>query len=77
MHRINGGLLWEYSLDGFDLQEYRREVAERVISMGLPSDWYVAFDLYGASEGYERLRECCGSARRQSTSGQEMQAGSK
>lgn len=28
-HQINRGLLWEYSLVGFDWQKYRRVVIER------------------------------------------------
>ena len=30
-HQINRGLLWEYRLDDFDWQKYRRVVVERVI----------------------------------------------
>ena len=52
---INGGLLWEYQLKGFDWQKYRRVVAERVISMGRLSDWYAAFDLYGGIPGFRKI----------------------
>ena len=46
-HQINQGLLWEYRMEDFDWQKYRKTVAERVISMGRLADWYAAFDLYG------------------------------
>ena len=45
LNTVNPGLLWEYSLEGFDWQKYRRVVAERVISMGRLSDWYAASTL--------------------------------
>ena len=54
-HRINRGLLWEYRLEGFDWQKYRRVVAERVIKMGRLSDWYGAFDLYGGIRGFRKI----------------------
>ena len=52
---INPGLLWEYRLENFDWQKYRRVVAERVISMGRLSDWYAAFDLYGGIRGFRKI----------------------
>ena len=55
MNTVNPGLLWDYSLDGFDWQKYRRIVAERVISMGRLSDWYAAFDLYGGIRGFRKI----------------------
>ena len=54
-HQVNRGLLWEYALDGFDWQKYRRVVAERVIAMGRLSDWYGAFDLYGGIRGFRKI----------------------
>ena len=54
-HRINPGLLWEYRLDSFDWQKYRKTVAERVISLGRLSDWYGAFDLYGGIKGFRKI----------------------
>ena len=56
-HQVNRGLLWEYALDGFDWQKYRRVVAERVIAMGRLSDWYGAFDLYGGIRGFRKETE--------------------
>lgn len=56
-HQINRGLLWEYSLDGFDWQKCRRVVIERVIKLGRIADWYGAFDLYGGIKG---LKYCAG-----------------
>lgn len=54
-HTVNPGLLWEYSMDQFDWQKYRRVVVERVISMGRLSDWYGAFDLYGGIRGFRKI----------------------
>lgn len=54
-HQINQGLLWEYCMDNFDWQKYRRVVVERVIKMGRLSDWYGAFDLYGGIRGFRKI----------------------
>ncbi len=54
-HRINPGLLWEYNLDTFDWQKFRRIVVERVVSLGRLSDFYAAFDLYGGYRGFRRI----------------------
>lgn len=54
-HPLNQGLLWEYRLENFDWQKYRKTVAERVISMGRLSDWYAAFDLYGGIRGFRKI----------------------
>lgn len=53
--KINPGLLWEYRMDRFEWQKYRRLVVERVISMGRLSDWYGAFDLYGGIRGFKKI----------------------
>ena len=54
-HKVDKGLLWEYDLEGFDWQKYRKVVIERVVSMGRLSDWYGAFDLYGGIRGVRRI----------------------
>ena len=54
-HQINPALLWDYRLDTFDWQKYRKAVAERVIKMGRLADWYGAFDLYGGIRGFRRI----------------------
>ena len=54
-HAFNTGLLWEYKLEGFDWQKYRKTVAERVISMGRLNDWYAAFDMYGGIRGFRKI----------------------
>ena len=54
-HQLNKGLLWEYTMEGFDWQKYRRVVAERVIKMGRLFDWYAAFDLYGGISGFRKI----------------------
>lgn len=55
LHKVNQALLWDYQMDTFDWQKYRRIVAERVISMGRLSDWYGAFDLYGGIRGFRKI----------------------
>ena len=54
-HRINRALLWEYRMEDFDWQKYRKTVVERVISMGRLSDWYAAFDMYGGIRGFRKI----------------------
>ena len=54
-HLVNQGLLWDYQMDGFDWQKYRKTVVERVITMGRLSDWYAAFDLYGGIRGFRKI----------------------
>ncbi len=54
-HHVNHGLLWDYRLEDFDWQKYRRVVAERVIKMGRLADWYGAFDLYGGIRGFRKI----------------------
>ena len=54
-HRVNQGLLWEYRMDDFDWQKYRKTVVERVITLGRLSDWYAAFDLYGGIRGFRKI----------------------
>lgn len=54
-HQVNRSLLWEYRLENFDWQKYRRVVVERVIKMGRLFDWYGAFDLYGGIRGFRRI----------------------
>lgn len=54
-HHINQGLLWEYRMDNFDWQKYRKTVVERIITMGRLSDWYAAFDMYGGIRGFRKI----------------------
>ena len=54
-HPFNMGQLWEYWLENFDWQKYRKTVAERVISIGRLSDWYAAFDIYGGIRGFRKI----------------------
>lgn len=54
-NKLNTGLLWEYRMEGFNWQKYRKTVMERVISMGRLSDWYAAFDMYGGIRGVRRI----------------------
>ena len=54
-HQVNRGLLWDYRVEGFDWQKYRKTVVERVIAMGRLSDWYAAFDLYGGIRGFRKI----------------------
>ena len=54
-HLVNQGLLWDYRMDDFDWQKYRKTVVERVIALGRLSDWYAAFDLYGGIRGFRKI----------------------
>lgn len=54
-HHVNPALLWDYCLERFDWQKYRRVVVERVIKMGRLSDWYGAFNLYGGIRGFRKI----------------------
>ncbi len=54
-HTINPSLFWDYNLESFDWQKYRKTVVERVISLGRLADWYGAFDLYGGKRGFRRI----------------------
>lgn len=54
-NKMNTGLFWEYRMEDFDWQKYRKTVVERVISMGRLSDWYAAFDLYGGIRGVRKI----------------------
>ena len=54
-YKINNALFWDYNLDSFNWQKYRRTVAERVIALGRLSDWYAAFDLYGGIRGFRKI----------------------
>ena len=47
--RINPCLLWEYDLSGFDYQQMRNVVVQRVVERGCPDDWYAALNLYGVN----------------------------
>ena len=54
-HRINQSLLWEYDMDTFDWQKSKVLVAQRVVEMGEPEDFFAAFDLYGGIEGFREI----------------------
>jgi hypothetical protein len=40
--KINPSLLWEYKLSGFDYQQMRNIVVQRVVERGWTDDWYAA-----------------------------------
>lgn len=54
-HKINHSLLWEYDMNNFDLQSSKTIVAQRVIELGTPEDFYAAFDLYGGIDGFREI----------------------
>lgn len=54
-HKINHSLLWEYDMEVFDWQNSKTIVAQRVIELGTPEDFYAAFDLYGGIEGFRDI----------------------
>jgi hypothetical protein len=47
---LNPQLLWEYNLAGFNYQEMRNVVVQRVIERGWPKDWYFTLNQYGIDE---------------------------
>ena len=51
----NHALLWEYDMDTFDWQKSKVLVAQRVVEMGEPEDFFAAFDLYGGIEGFREI----------------------
>lgn len=55
VHSLNPALLWEYDLQNFDWQAGRTIVAQRVIELGSPEDYYAAFDMYGGIEGFREI----------------------
>ena len=51
----NHSLLWEYDMDTFDWQKSKVLVAQRVVEMGEPEDFFAAFDLYGGISGFREI----------------------
>ena len=54
-HKINHSLLWEYDMNNFDWQSSKTIVAQRVIELGTPEDFFAAFDLYGGIDGVREI----------------------
>ena len=54
-HIINRSLLWEYDIDNFDWYNSKTIVVQRVIELGMPEDYYAAFDLYGGIDGFREI----------------------
>lgn len=54
-HKFNNSLLWEYDASSFDWQKSKVLVAQRVVEMGSPEDFFAAFDLYGGIEGFREI----------------------
>lgn len=54
-HIINRSLLWEYDIDNFDWDNSKTIVVQRVIELGMPEDYYAAFDLYGGIDGFREI----------------------
>lgn len=54
-HRMNTALLWEYDMEDFDWQKSKTVVAQRVVELGTPEDFYAAFDLYSGIEGFREI----------------------
>ena len=52
-HHINPSLLWEYDISTFDWQRSKTLVAQRVVELGWPEDFYGAFDLYGLPRSHQ------------------------
>ncbi len=54
-HKINPSLLWEYDISNFDWDKSKIIVAQRVIELGSPNDYYAAFDLYGGIAEFKEI----------------------
>lgn len=54
-HHLNPALLWEYDLNTFDWQASKALVAQRVVELGRPEDYYAAFDLYGGIDNFREV----------------------
>lgn len=44
-HRMNTVLLWEYDMENIDWQKSKTVVAQCVVKLGTPKDFYATFDL--------------------------------
>lgn len=54
-HKINPALLWEYDMKTFDWDKSKVLVAQRVVELGYPEDFYAAFDMYGGISGFREI----------------------
>ncbi|NDV59596.1 hypothetical protein [Bacteroides sp. 519] len=45
--KVRPSLLWEYDMEGFDWQEMRTVVVQRVIERGRMDDFYAILNMYG------------------------------
>lgn len=54
-HQINPSLLWEYDISRFDWEKSKVIVAQRVIELGEPEDFFAAFDMYGGISGFREI----------------------
>ena len=54
---IRPTLLWEYHLTGFDYQDMRNIVVQRVIERGWPDDFFAILNLYGEQGVGEAIRK--------------------
>ena len=55
---IDPGLLWEYDVDSFTPETWKRmrvTVVHRVIERGTRDDWYAMFQLYGGPRKVKRI----------------------
>lgn len=53
---LRPSLLWEYDLTGFDYQDMRSIVVQRVIERGWPDDFFAILNLYGEQGVAETIR---------------------
>lgn len=54
---VNPSLLWEYNLDDFDYQAFRKQVVQRVIERGWPDDYQAIFNIYGMQNVIDTIKE--------------------
>ncbi|MDR2968764.1 MAG: hypothetical protein LBV32_04060 [Tannerellaceae bacterium] len=52
---IRLSLLWDCDMKGFDWNESRSAVVERVVKLGVMSDFYAAFRLYGGLDNFIKI----------------------
>jgi hypothetical protein len=49
--------LWEYDMQGFDFEQMRNIVVQRVVERGWHNDWYAALNMYGVDGVVAAIKE--------------------
>lgn len=53
--KIRSSLLWDCDMKNFDWNKSRSAVVERVVKLGVMSDFYAAFHLYGGLDNFIKI----------------------